>query len=108
MLARMNKIIAVVNRSEILTREDFDFIVSACDRQLERHVAPLWGMDPLPVRGYARESDLPRHCLPIRIVDDPLNADDEDAYGWHFEEDDGQPFGRVFVKSVLDGAKTLA
>ena len=103
-----NRKIAIVNRSNIVTHEDFEIMVRACDLQLKRDVAPLWGMVPREVRAFASRSKLPRHCLPIRIVDDPKDIDDEDSLGWHFEEDDGQPFGRVFVNNILAGATTDA
>ena len=104
-IAAVKKIIAVVNRSKRVSRRDFELMVAACNVQIARDVAPLWGYMPWSVRAYKSESRLPKRCLPIRIVDDPEDVDDEGAFGWHFEEDEGQPFGRVFVNAILAECK---
>lgn len=100
--------IAILNQSLVLPDRDFDIMVRACDSQLERDVAPLWEKEPWPVRAYDSESRLPKRSLPIRIVDDPEDVDDDDALGWHFEQGDGRPYGRVFVSSVMEGTTTPA
>ena len=104
-IAAVKKIIAVVNRSKKVSRRDFELMVAACNVQIRRDVAPLWGYTPWSVKAYTSESRLPKRCLPIRIVDDPQDVDDEGAFGWHFEEDNGQPIGRVFVNSILSECK---
>jgi hypothetical protein len=95
------RIIAIVNRSRQLSRAEAELLVAACDVQLRRDAAPPWRMEPLSVRLYPSESRIPRSAVPIRIVDEP---DEEDAEGYHWETDDGRPYGRVFVNAILGDA----
>ncbi len=70
----MASVIAVLNRSERVTRGEARRITEACNRQLERDVAPLWSLEPSPVRLYASESRVPRDAILIVIVDSGKQA----------------------------------
>jgi hypothetical protein len=61
---------ALVNKSRRLDDGFVSFVAKACDAQVAE-CAAAWGVDPVPVAFYARETDLPaRDCYIVALVDD--------------------------------------
>lgn len=78
-------------------------IAKACDAQVRRHVAPLWRLVPARVI-YSPNGAVPEGSTPLLIADD---ADQLGALGYHTETESGQPWGAVFVKTILNNGGTL-
>ena len=96
-------ILAILNKSKVVTNAEALQMTAACDLQLRRDVAPAWGMLPFEVKFYVAKP--PTKALKLVIFDD---ADQADALGYHSDGPDGFPYGRVFVKPTMDaGAKVL-
>lgn len=91
-------IIAVIGESTQVTTAQARLITRACHAQIERHVAPLWHLEPWPVRYYRRKHEAPKDALQIRIM---RNGDNVRAHGFHDETRGGRPFGRVFTEAIL-------
>ena len=96
-------ILAILNKSKVVTNADVARMTAACDLQLRRDVAPAWGMLPFEVKFYVTKP--PTKALKLVLFDD---ADQADALGYHSDGPDGFPYGRVFTKPTMDqGAKVL-
>jgi len=89
--------IAIINQSTKVSDADIATMTEACSFQLTNHVAPPWGMTPVPVVFYQKGAILPGDARPIAIIDQP---DTDGALGYH-TEDGGKIWGRVFVNPVL-------
>jgi hypothetical protein len=74
-------------------------MAKACDKQIDRDVAPAWSLEPRRVRFYRREADLPNDAAPIVILD---NASRASYLGYHSETPGGRHYGRVFANTILD------
>lgn len=90
-------LLAVLNKSKLVSDADALLMTIACDIQLRRDVAPAWGMTPFDVKFYTGKP--PAKALKLVIFDD---ADQADALGYHSDGPDGYPYGRVFTKPVLN------
>lgn len=97
-------IIAVVNKSARITRDQAYVMAAACNTQLAQHVAPLWRAWPATVSLFASEAAVPASASPIYLFDKP---DDPNALGWHSEDSHGRVYGKVFVNPVLDNRGTV-
>jgi hypothetical protein len=88
--------INIIDRSTLLDDKDFQLMVEACKIQLEQHVAPMW------LRGsWNIVVNQPEEVgYPIVIVDDP---DQAGVLGYHTKSPCGKVWGRVFVKSIIEG-----
>lgn len=91
--------LGVVNASTVFSDEDARKALHACERQLRFHVAPLWGAVPAPVVFYPKPEFVPEGADILMIMDDAEHAG---ALGYHKETPQGEPYGRVFAKAVLD------
>lgn len=92
--------INIIDKSTLLNDADFQLMVEACRIQLEQHVAPMWLRGAWKIVVNQPESV----GYPIVIMDDPDHAG---ALGYHTESPDGNVWGRVFVKPVLNGKGTM-
>lgn len=95
----MIKSIAVINKSTVVNPTDFNKMVTACNLQLSRDVAPVWSRISLSVTSYVNESLVPASAAKIYIFD---NADQAGALGYHSETMGGLVFGKVFAKTITD------
>jgi hypothetical protein len=79
-------------------------MVAACAEQLRAHLAPAWGRVPEDVV-YASDIQVasPHETL-LALLDDP---DQANALGYHSLSPDGRPYGRVFVRPVMEAGGTL-
>lgn len=91
--------IALVNQSARVTDTQAALMASACDLQVRAHLAPAWGIQPVPVRFFAKGTPPPADYSPLALLDSP---DEPDALGYHTEDAKGRVWGRVFVNPVLD------
>jgi hypothetical protein len=92
-------VIAVVNKSTLVTDADVAVMVRAVGYQLRHHAAPAWGIPPMSVRHVDDEIAAPAGSCVIAILDD---ADQAGDLGWHTEGPGGVVYGRVFARPVLD------
>src|SRR5947209_7528366 len=91
--------VAVLNQSTQFSDADAQKSVKAVAAQIKLHAAPMWDMVPAAVVFYGSETDVPADVDRLVILDD---ADQADALGYHDETPDGKPYGRVFVRPVLE------
>jgi hypothetical protein len=95
--------LAVVNESNLVKIADVRSAVTACASQIKLHLAPIWDMVPGSIVYYADKKLIPRDADLLVILNDP---DQAGALGYHRETPDGKPYGRVFVRPVLDHGGT--
>jgi len=95
--------VAIQNHSTLLSDADGARITKALARQLSEHVQTTWMLIP-PALSYIGKATLPADASPLVLFDD---ADVADALGYHDETPEGLPYGRVFVKTILDNGGTI-
>ena len=98
--------IQVSNKSQALASKE-DLIVAMCvaiTSQLTHHAAPAWNRLPASVSFCAD----PKHVIPgalhVYLFDD---ADQAGALGYHDETPAGDPYAKVFAKTILDNGGTI-
>jgi hypothetical protein len=97
-------LLAVVNKSKLITHEQVQTAIGACARQVRLHIAPAWDMLPAPVIFYDDEAKAPHGADLLVILSDPGHAH---ALGFHRETPRGRPYCRAFVKPILDHGGSL-
>lgn len=97
-------IIAVVNKSSMISDADVNLMVAACDYQITHHLAPLYNRSWWHVKAFTKTQVVPTSVsyFQVIIMDDP---DQANALGYHTEDMKGV-WGRVFVKPVLHAGGT--
>jgi hypothetical protein len=91
--------IACFNKATLNMGVDFDALIAALQKFVDKKFAPIWGT---PAKLVKSEDFLPG-AWAIAFLDD---ADVQGALGYHDLTPDGLPFSKVFVKTVLeDGQK---
>jgi hypothetical protein len=88
----------VGNRSTLVTDAQVESMVHAIEIQLQRDVAPAWGVAPVPVKFAGRRPRPKAGDWVITVIDDPDTSGDA---GWHTEKRGGIVFGRVFARPCL-------
>ncbi len=100
--------IAILNKSASLLKNQnaqVSLMAQACNTQILRQVCPAWGMLAQGnVQFFTDERLVPSGYAPIYILDNP---DEPDALGYHTEDGSGKPWGRIFVKPILDYGGTV-
>lgn len=91
--------IYTVNRSTVVDDAEVTAWCSAVQRQIARDAAPAWHRKPVPVKFLTAPDHAPAGAWVIAVVDD---ADQAGALGYHSEDAQGRPYGRVFAKTCLD------
>ena len=94
----MIKGIAIINKSTVVSSSDAAKIAAACNLQITRDVAPLWGRSVAGVTYYASESSVPASSAKLYIFD---NTDQAGALGYHDETMAGQVYAKVFAKTII-------
>jgi hypothetical protein len=92
----MNTTIALLNQSTVVKVSDAKLIAQAIDKQLKKHACPAWGS---VAWGCVFATSTPAGAYSLVILDD---ADQAGALGYHDQDPNGHPYGRVFAKTVLD------
>lgn len=97
--------IALVNHSTHFAKKlsTVRLMAHAINRQLSKHVAPAWGMNAWACVYYSDESHVPAIAYKLFLFD---NADQAGALGYHDQDPNGMPYGRVFVDTVLQNSGT--
>src|SRR5947209_15538377 len=91
--------IACFNKATLNMGVDFDALIAALQKFVDKKFAPVWGT---PAKLVKSEDFLPG-AWAIAFLDD---ADVQGALGYHDLTPDGLPFSKVFVRTVLeDGQK---
>ncbi len=90
--------IAIVNSSKRIADSDALYMTAACNYQVVKHLAPLWGFRATPV-AYYPSGIVPRGAWVIELVDEIPEA--PGALGYHTEEGDIVS-GRIGISPVLD------
>ncbi len=90
-----NMLIAVINKSTIISNEEVKLMVRGVAKQAREQAAPAWDMKSPRVVYRASEATAEPGSYKVLIFDD---ADLAGALGYHSDGPDGLPYGRVFVK----------
>ena len=93
--------IACFNRSTADLRIDFDKLISAMQKYVDKYVAPVWGTPAKLVK----TTDFKKGAWAMVFLDD---ADDPEAEAYHDLTPEGLPQAKVFVKTVLDGGDEVS
>jgi hypothetical protein len=97
-------LIAIIDKSAKVSTADAALMTAACNTQLGLHACPAWNRAPSSVQFFQDETKVPASAWIIALFD---NADQSGALGWHTETPAGRPYGRVFVKPVLEAGGTM-
>lgn len=97
-IALLNNSVRYRNNSGILRR-----IAQAVNQQLSQHVAPLWGMRSWGCVFYDDVRKAPRDSFRLWVLDD---ADQAGVLGYHGQDPEGYPYGRVFVNPIINRGGT--
>jgi hypothetical protein len=91
--------ISILNESTVITDQQAQSAMAALQEQVSRDFRPAWGID-------AQLAFVPKGQTPpagswwLTILD---NTDQADALGYHDLTNDGQPLGKVFAATDLQG-----
>jgi hypothetical protein len=100
-------LIAVVNRSTLVSNDEANIMCQAIQIQLDLHMLPAWNLKQGTVRFYSDESQVPGYAWVIYLIDDDTAV--EGALGFHQEEPTGKVDGYIMVKPILEnGGSVLA
>ncbi len=93
--------IALLSQSKLLKDHASDVLViaQAVSKQLHYHAAPAWAASPWSCIYYPDAASVPASAFRLWLLDD---SDAAGALGYHDQDPQGQPYGRVFVKPILD------
>lgn len=94
----------VTNRSEVVTNDDLEVILTGIQTQVDRDVLPSWGVHCKLVLRRSAAIVIPPTAMQIEIRDE---SDEEGALGYHFTEN-GLPVTYVFAKDDMAGGAGLA
>jgi hypothetical protein len=96
----------VVNKSTLVSNDDVKRMVEACQIQITRDAAPVYGLDPIGVHYTEDESVAKPGDYLIAILD---NSDQQGALGWHTETSGDVIYGEVFAgPSLQNGGSVLS
>lgn len=90
--------IAIANRSTVMTDAQVSKITAALQVQVDQHFAPIWNIDADLVFVAAKDP-APKDAWLLAILD---TSDQASALGYHDLTKTGQPLGKAFAKSDLD------
>ena len=95
--------LAVINKSTLVSDADAKTMWLACKNQMYYHAAPLLHKRFMDSVFVPRGGVQPKNTFPIVLLDDP---DQAGALGYHTEDPNGQVWGRVFARPVLQSGGT--
>jgi hypothetical protein len=98
-------IIALLNQSARYASNPtiLNQIAAAVNTQLIQHVVPAWKIQPWQCVFYPNEKAVPADAYRLWILDD---ADQAQALGYHDQDPNGNPYGRVFVSPIIKSKGT--
>jgi len=91
-------LIALVNRSSLVSNADLEIIAAAIQIQLDLHVLPAWNMKDATIQFYADEKTIPGYAWILYIID--TDAQVEGALGFHEEVND-KTDGYIMCEPIL-------
>lgn len=94
----MSRLIAITNKSTLLSGDDCKRIAHALQKQIAEDVAPAWGMLSVGVVFYPISTEPPDFGEPLVMLNDTESAG---ALGYHDVTPEGKPYSKVFVKPIL-------
>jgi hypothetical protein len=89
--------IALANRSTVMTDTEVSKIADAVSVQVHTHFRPLWGIDA-DIVFVGSEEKAPAHAWLVAVLD---NSDQANALGYHDVTRAGMPLGKAFAKTTL-------
>jgi hypothetical protein len=92
----MIPLVSNVNRSSLIDDQELPHVVSAIQRQVTMHMAPVWNC-PARLHSVRRSEVMPTGSWPMLLQDD---VDVDGALGYHDDED--TPGGIVGIKTSMD------
>jgi hypothetical protein len=94
-------LIALLNASRNLSDklDKVSLIAQAVSKQLRLHAAPAWQALPWTCALYQDPNLVPRSAYRLWLLDD---SDAAGALGYHDQDPQGVPYGKVFVQPILD------
>jgi len=98
LIALLNKSTRYASNGTLLSQ-----MASAVNEQLSKHVAPAWGLTGWSCVYFNNEADVPAQAYRLWILN---NADQADALGYHDQDPKGNPYGRVFVNTIIQSGGT--
>jgi len=98
LIALLNKSSRYSKNGKLLTQ-----MASAVNQQLIKHVSPVWNINGWSCVYFNNEADVPTGAYKLWILDD---SDQADALGYHDQDIDGVPYGRVFVNPIISSGGT--
>lgn len=98
LIALLNKSSRYSGNPGLLTQ-----IASAVSLQLSKHVVPAWGIVNWNCIYFSNEKDVPANAYRLWILND---SDQADALGYHDQDPQGFPYGRVFVNPIIKSGGT--
>jgi hypothetical protein len=99
-------LIAIVNRSTLVTNSDIEIMVKAINIQLLEHFLPAWNLKSGTVQFYANEAQVPGYAAIIYIVDN--DAAVAGALGFHQEDpnENNRIDGYIMCEPILTNGGT--
>jgi len=91
--------LALLNKATLIEKVDVQAAVRACASQNKMHVAPFWDMTPAAIVYYDDERQVPPGADILTLLDE---SDHSGAFGYHRVTPEGLPYGRAFVKPILN------
>jgi hypothetical protein len=97
-------LIALINKSTLISNSDLEIATKALQIQFDLHVAPAFDQKSPAIKFYENVSEVPGYAWVVYMLD---NSDQAGALGYHLESND-KIDGYIFAKPVLDaGGKVL-
>jgi hypothetical protein len=93
-------LIAVINKSTLVTDTDVDLMCRAIQTQMNLHLIPAWNLQAITVKFYSSLDKVPSYGWLVTMLDESTVAG---ALGYHSEDND-KIDGFIFCKPVLDNA----
>jgi hypothetical protein len=87
--------IACFNKAKTPLGVDYDALIAALQKYVDRHFAPIWGTPAKLVKS----TGFLKGKWAMAFMDD---ADDCDTEGWHDVTPEGLPMAKVFVRTTLN------
>lgn len=96
--------LVIINNSNKLSDSEGYLMTMACQLQLTKHAAPLLERRTWILKYIPKGKIPPSSAFPIVIFDNP---DQAGVLGYHAQDTNGKPYGRVFIDPVLSYGGTM-
>lgn len=96
-------LIAILNKSTVVTNDNVKQMIKAVKKQMILHIAPAWNQIPPEIKFFENDNLVPGYAWIIRILDD-LNQASNLKYSYKM---DGKINGFIFAKTILNNDGTI-